>query len=251
MAEAAGIALSAIGIAALFNNALECFQLYRVGQAFGQDFETYQIRLDLLQLRLSQWGEAVGLDKVGENDKLPFDNINLELAQRALDQIVSLFDKATTKVDNHDPAAAEANPSAKLRNLCGKMHGLSVKRMNKAREPSMLTKTKWALIGRKEVDDLVKSISDLLTEFIAAFPTDIIKKQEELCIADAAELRNVDQEAFTYLKNAMSEQDKQLRDALEKVGAVTHHNTNTFSGENRGVQLGQNYGTQENRFGGS
>jgi hypothetical protein len=41
MAEAAGLALSALGVATLFSSALECFQLVRVGNAFDQDTETY------------------------------------------------------------------------------------------------------------------------------------------------------------------------------------------------------------------
>lgn len=54
MAESAGLALGAIGVAALFNNDIECFQLVRIGQDSERDTETYQIRLNLLQLRLSQ-----------------------------------------------------------------------------------------------------------------------------------------------------------------------------------------------------
>jgi hypothetical protein len=71
MAEIAGVGLSVISMAALFNNALDCLQLVRVGKAFGEDYDTFQIRISLLQLRPSQWGEAAGLDKAKEGELLP------------------------------------------------------------------------------------------------------------------------------------------------------------------------------------
>jgi hypothetical protein len=50
----------------------------------------------------------------------------------------------------------------------------------------------------------------------------------------------------------MGKQDAQLRNALEKAAsALTHHNTVNFSGENKGLQQGQNYGSMTNHFGGA
>jgi hypothetical protein len=70
MAEVAGLALSALGVAALFNNALDCFQQVRIAKNFGRDFETYQCKLNLLELRLSQWGEATGISIINQDSDL-------------------------------------------------------------------------------------------------------------------------------------------------------------------------------------
>jgi hypothetical protein len=91
MAEAAGLALSALGVATLFNSSLEClecFQLVRIGEAFDQDVETYQTRLNLIQLRLSQWREAMCLDHIDEQHQLPFREGDVKTAQRVLQQII-------------------------------------------------------------------------------------------------------------------------------------------------------------------
>lgn len=185
MAEVAGVALGPISMAALFNNALECFHLVRIGKAFGEDYDTFQIRISLLQLRLSQWGEAAGLDKAKEGDLLPFPE-SAKKAREALAQVTALLDKANSKVGGRDRQASDSQFTENVRAVCEKVRDMSISRTNKAKPPTFLTKTNWALTGREEVLGLVDSISGLLNDFIPAFSADrVIRSRSEACQKDA------------------------------------------------------------------
>jgi hypothetical protein len=181
--ESVGIAL---GIARLFNSALECFELVRIGQDFDSDFETYQAKLHLLQIRLSQWGEAVGLDRVNNDTKLPIPLNNQEVLHQTLSSILKLFDDVEKTSVAQARRATESEFSARMKEMCGKMRDMSMKRKNSAIKSSFLTKTKWAVTEHKVVDELVKNISDLINDLIAAFPADTRRK--EICDEDAKEL---------------------------------------------------------------
>ncbi|KAI4667497.1 uncharacterized protein J4E79_002185 [Alternaria viburni] len=210
MAEAAGLTLGALGIAALFNNALECFQYVRVAKDFGQDFETYRIRLHLSEV-------------------------------------------TEEKAKNLERRSSEPELSDRMKKLCGKMNKLALGRTNKASKvkDGLYAKTKWALFSRDGFTKLVESISSLINELIAAFPDGIRKKMELLCNEDVEELVANEPGLSTLLKDALGEDDEQMQGALQKAAAATHQNTTTFSGsgENRGLQLGQNYGSMTNTFG--
>ncbi|KAF1916010.1 prion-inhibition and propagation-domain-containing protein [Ampelomyces quisqualis] len=234
-----------MSVAALFNNALEYFQYVRIGRDFERDAETYQAKLNLIQLRLSQWGEVVGLDRITEHDKSLFPSSYVDVATCTLEQIVRLFEDVEKKSKDFSRRASESDFTAHMKEMCTKMRSLSMNRKNKSVKTSFSTRTKWALVGRQEYSHLVDSVSGLVNELIAAFPAEtFIKKQEEIRHADAVELFNTNKDALELLKDAMGEQDERLRDALAKLCTpVVHHNSATFSGaNNQGVNLGQNLG---------
>jgi hypothetical protein len=99
---------------------------------------------------------------------------------------------------------------------------------------------------------LVDSISGLLNDFISAFSADrVIRSRAEACQNDPKELAKQDPGAVGHMKRAMGDSNQELREAMEQAtSSVTHNNTVSFAGErNKGVQVGQNYGTQTNHFG--
>jgi hypothetical protein len=101
---------------------------------------------------------------------------------------------------------SESDFGNRMKGMCSEMRGLSVSRMNEAAKTSLLTKTRWALIGRNKFDQLVSGISNLINELIAAFPGEAVaKKRDELCQQDARALQEVDPKALDLLKNAMGE----------------------------------------------
>ena len=253
MAEAAGLTLGVLGITALFNNALECFQYVRVAKDFGQDFETYQIRLHLSEIRLSHCGSVVGITDTEDETRLHCSPDEQEVAQRTLKQIIKLFQVTEEKAKNLERRSSEPELGDRMRKLCDKMNKLALGRTNKASKTKdgLYTKTKWALFSRDGFIKLVESISSLVNELIAAFPDGIKKKRERLCDEDVEELVANEPELSTLLKDALGEDDEQMHGALQKAVAATHQNTTTFSGsgENKGLQLGQNYGSMTNTFG--
>jgi hypothetical protein len=123
------------------------FQLVHIGQGFDRDIETYQAKPNLLHLRVSPWREASGLDHASPSDQLPFGEEEMETARRTFEQIIRLFERSERQSRDHKRHAAESDFSARMKQICGKMRGLSVSRMNIPVKASWLTKTKWALIG--------------------------------------------------------------------------------------------------------
>ena len=70
--EAASFAVGLIALAGLFNNAVDCFEYVQLGRRFGADFQTSLLKLDNARLRLSRWGQAVGLSgDLGNVQSLP------------------------------------------------------------------------------------------------------------------------------------------------------------------------------------
>ena len=255
MAEPAGLALGALSVAALFNNALDWFHHVRIAKDFGRDFETYQCKLDLLELRLSQWGEATGINIIEQDSDLAYSAVETQKARNVLEQIIRLFEEAEKKTRGLSRRVSESDFSACMKDICGKMRGLSVGRMNRTHmaKKDIFTKTKWALFTRDEFTQLVSSISDLVNDLIAAFPVErVVRKVEELCEADAVQLVKTDGDVGVVLKEVLGKEDQMMRDALEKVGSRgSHYNTVNFSGDgNKGQQIGQNYGSMTNSWGG-
>ncbi|KAF7915689.1 uncharacterized protein EAE98_011032 [Botrytis deweyae] len=57
----AGLALSAISVAALFTTCIECFDIVIAGKNFSEDFEQLCALFSLERARFGLWGESVGL----------------------------------------------------------------------------------------------------------------------------------------------------------------------------------------------
>ena len=100
MAEAFGIFAGAAGLAGLFTPCVECFEYVQFARKFGKDYETCLVKLDVVRLRLSRWGVAVGL--VADPIELRpsalatqarVSDAELELVKSILGQIMDAFDE--------------------------------------------------------------------------------------------------------------------------------------------------------------
>ena len=97
MAEAAGLAVGALSLAGLFNNAVQCFEFVQLGRNFGRDFETSQLKLECARLRLYRWGAALGLGEELQDERLLEDRLGLsatEMAKNLLGQALAVFEEA-------------------------------------------------------------------------------------------------------------------------------------------------------------
>ena len=94
MAESAIGGLALIGV---FNHVVENYHYFRLAQDFGSDFQYNQIALHNAGMRISRWGQSIGL--TGEvNDQATLDGlIPKELqegAQKHLGQLLKLMTEA-------------------------------------------------------------------------------------------------------------------------------------------------------------
>lgn len=93
-----GLAVGVVALANLFNNAVDFFEYIQLGRNFKRDFQTNLLRLDGARLRLSRWGQSVGLssdtqDQHVLHQALPSTTDSLQ-AKTILRQTLELFTSA-------------------------------------------------------------------------------------------------------------------------------------------------------------
>jgi len=254
MAEAAGLAVGVVALAALFNNAVECFEFVQLGRTFGKNFQTSQLKLDNARLRLSRWGKSLGLDSNIQ------DIVSLEghfgseptvkHAEALLGQIIELFaeaeglaNKYKSRMNPGNGSLAIYDPQSDLDPTMGKLHykmrQLAIGRQNRS---NLRQKAKWALYQEKQFRRLIEDVTDLVGSLEELFPASE-QIQRDLCDLEVSAIGQT--EALPALRGIAADQDKLLEESLIKAtnNAEMSH-TIVFSGSNNyGVQLGYNSGS--------
>ncbi|KAJ1569169.1 hypothetical protein HK405_008921 [Cladochytrium tenue] len=176
MAEVFGIVSGAVGIAAIFSTCIECFDYVEVGRSFGRDVKTNQLVLVLLQLRLSRWGDAVGIDNGDNPESLQLNNgasatsKDVDVAKDVLVQILVLLQDSQKVSRKYEvPAATDENLDVNepLNSMCERMRKLAVRRQKKAGLVKLL---KWAIIDHDRIIKLTEGIALLLDRLESVFP---------------------------------------------------------------------------------
>ncbi|KAI9797584.1 MAG: hypothetical protein M1825_005966, partial [Sarcosagium campestre] len=68
MAEIAGLAIGAVGLAGLFTTCVQCVDYISLGRNYGRDYEISMTKLMLLKARLSAWGESLSVTQKGSEN---------------------------------------------------------------------------------------------------------------------------------------------------------------------------------------
>lgn len=114
MAEASGFRSGVIGLAKLFNNAIDYFEYIHIGKNFGGDFKTYLLKLDNAMSRLSRWGEAIGLSGyLTDTSALPswIKPEEKEITEKILGHIINLFEHAIKEAAKFKNGKNKKDPS--------------------------------------------------------------------------------------------------------------------------------------------
>jgi hypothetical protein len=244
----------------LFNDAVQSFEYIQMGANFGNSFQTSLLKLDVVRLRLTRWGQSVGLAKVDDGvNTLQMTNLaseDREQVQDLLAQILELFAEAeaaskrlrrrNSTVPVLDAAKELDSASASLHQ---KMEDLAKKRQGKSElKQGQLT----ILYEEKNFSRLIEDISELVDGLVDLFPG-VQEEQRKLCEEEVSGL-NTNEGALSLLKEVATGQDKLLSDTVVKViqSTTTYTNSVLFSGPNSGFQIGNNSGKISGvRFGGS
>jgi hypothetical protein len=253
--DPASFAASIITLAGLFNNAVDCFEYVQLGRKFGKRFQTSLLKLDNARLRLSRWGQSVGLvgdledARTLERTFLSAEDVNR--AEMILGHILDLFvdakgvsEKFKNRARPGDSTLLVFDTQADLEpvvaSLHQKMRNLSIQRQNST---GMTQKVKWALFEEKHFARLIEDITGLVNDLVELFPA-ARATQRELCEIEVSEMAT--DENIPILKDVASNQDMDLEEALSKTPQkhTGESYTVTFSGSNNsGIQIGYNVGT--------
>jgi hypothetical protein len=145
MAEPAGLAVGVFALLGLFNNAVDCFNYVQAGRSLGASYVTCQIKLSNAQLRLTRWGEAVGLphdiqdESQLDHDALTqnFDEVKVRRAKIRVSHIIQLFAEAESVSQKYKPhvsmpdAGVHSEDDREALELAEQVRSMSLKRKNK------------------------------------------------------------------------------------------------------------------------
>ena len=196
----AGLALSAVSVAALFTTCIECFDIVIRAREFGYDYQILCADLDLQRLRFCLWGESVGLTSHDTAVRpvpitgLDHPTIHGPVA-RALQAIQLLLQKTDDARERFDEGFSQRRG---LRVLKGPFERFRHEKRDSSR-PSLGTATKWAVHSRetfKEKIDRLKSLIDGLesiTESLGVLEVQRSRMREEIdSIDDVDDLRLIE-----------------------------------------------------------
>jgi hypothetical protein len=213
MAEPFGIAAGAIGIAAAFTTCVDVFEYIHLGRRFGKDFQTSQLKLTVLRLRLSRWGEAVRIYDDHQLGNPAASEAEIQAAKDTLLQILVLMDdsnKISKKFAINGNAGAisreEMATDAALIAVNNSMRQLAIKRQKGA---SLVKLAGWAIHHGAALQTLIDNISGLVGDLETLIPAPEAEKKLAKQEVDVLE----DEDQVRALASASEGVDSTLHDA--------------------------------------
>ncbi|KAL5335584.1 prion-inhibition and propagation-domain-containing protein [Aspergillus crustosus] len=247
----------------LFNNAVQSFEYIQMGANFGTSFQTSLLKLDVVRLRLTRWGQSVGLANVNDGDtkQLRMTKVaseDREQVQDLLGQILELFaeaEAASKRLRRRNPTVLALDPAEELDSVSAALHqkmGDLVKKRQGTSELEQEQDQVTILYEEKNFARLIEDISELVDGLVDLFPG-IQEEQRKLCEEEVSGFKT-NEGALSLLKEVAAGQDKMLSETVVKViqATTTYTNSVVFSGPNSGFQIGNNSGKISGvRFGGA
>ncbi|KAK5173664.1 uncharacterized protein LTR77_002345 [Saxophila tyrrhenica] len=262
---AAGLALSILSV---FNVVLEDIHLLHAIKEFDTSYHTSALQLANAQLRLSRWGEALGLTKaeVDEIDnRVDHTTLNKlmpekdrKAAYENLEKIKVLLAEAHDKAQKYETSpATEHDRVHKSRSLPKLLEhrsgstatsvaapdlvveGLSegVRQLSINRKAPLMTKMKRALYEKPIFRELLNDITEIMTAVETLFP----QCQQARSTLAREEVRILGIEGVEKMLSTLVEkaaQDEVLKDAIKMEHPAPATTTNHSGAYNKGFQSG-------------
>jgi hypothetical protein len=231
MADPFGITAGAIGIAAAFTACVDVFEYVHLGRRFGKDYQTNQLKLTLLRLRLSRWGEAVNIYSDPQLGNSTASKAEIQAAKDTLLQILVLFDdsnKISKKFKIRDDAgpAAPDDSGADVAVLAvnNKMRDLATKRQ---KGTSLLKLASWSIHHGTAFKTLIDDISGLTDNLEALFP--VPESRKALAKEEVANVK--DPQEVQALASASEGLDGVLHEEASKIAGHQYKNVEVEAGK--------------------
>lgn len=227
--EPVSLGVGIFALVGLFENAIVCFNYIQLAKSIGPDLHICAVRLACLQLRLSRWGVAIGIDK-GTTDienlkSTALSKQDISVAEDLMGSIQVLFGEAEKIAAKHQKSQktdeATHTDLDKLEGICEAMRNISFRRQRKsysekeAGPTSSQKRLKWAIYSREKLLGLVDQLKNLIGELVDLFtPPERVSLQQSLCDKEALALLN--EEALSQLEEVAAVLDPQLAQAIAR-----------------------------------
>ncbi|KIM96767.1 hypothetical protein OIDMADRAFT_44348 [Oidiodendron maius Zn] len=169
----AGLALSAVSVAALFTTCIECFDIVVAGKNFSEDYEQLFALFSVQRARFGLWGESVGFVP-NPNDgrrlqyKKSLDRPDIRPGvERILHNIRSLLDEAGRVDDRYGLKAeisrgSEVSTSRGMTLFKGSFDLFKSQLRKHQRQTSTWNVTRWAIHDAKKFEDMINRLKDFV-----------------------------------------------------------------------------------------
>ncbi|XDG01441.1 hypothetical protein ABKA04_001056 [Annulohypoxylon sp. FPYF3050] len=260
MAEIFGVVTGVVGIASALSACIDGIGCILIGRRFGSDFQTFQLRLRLLELRLARWGEALQVyDDPRFNDPTPATG-EFKAAKDTLFQILELLQKSdklakkyqTSSEKDQDCSTGDvAQTERNLFSLDKKIQEIIMcrRRQNKL---SGVKIAQWVVYNREHAMCLVEDITSLIDLLHQLFP--MPKKELALAVEEVKQLSIAiadQQSTIRYLQLSVQDIDESLKKAINSLETQGHRYGDQFVEENARVQNGHTFAQAWGRSPGS
>jgi hypothetical protein len=149
----AGLALSAVSVAALFTTCIDCYSLVVAAREFGEDYELLCTELSLQKLRFFLWGESVGLaSRTPDAQPRPNPGLDDPVIQptviRTLNAIKNLLSETQEFDIRYGFKAEESSNESSSRGLSifrGTFDQFKIHSRRNQAQKSVATVTRWAI----------------------------------------------------------------------------------------------------------
>lgn len=184
MADVFGLAASAITLAALFSQCIDCFSFFKDAQNCSTDAKTLLVKLDCEKARLLVWANTVarvgilGTDDEGRYPQLA-DRALDQLIRRCILQIISLLtDAQKLQVEYGGRQTAQEERQRSIAAMS--VNSMSIFRTTKLRffaragglnePPNWLSRIKWAIRDGAKFRILLSHLKDFVDGIIQLVP---------------------------------------------------------------------------------
>ncbi|UPL00936.1 hypothetical protein LCI18_011870 [Fusarium solani-melongenae] len=249
-------------VTSLFSTALQAFEFIQVARTFENEAGIYQSKLAIIQLRLSRWGEAIGLDP--DHGAKPAEetvkngqpslaiNTDAEAVEEILDNINRALKNAKRESANWKPTGDDMGLDGddddlqpRYKRLKAKIRDIVAKRCRQI--TTGVRGAKWALYKKEQCEALTTQLLELIEQLENTVQSegklDELSQSESKVLGENLKtLLEVVGGVDPLLKAAAS---GTLRDKAETnnitIGATTNYGLQM--GINRGEMKGLTFGT--------
>ena len=234
MTEVAGLAMSALGLTPFVSQCFAGFDNLRDSRRFGENYQRYDLTLDVLRLRFSRWNDSVEATyRQSPNHGAPL--VETRTVRRVLGEINNLLEQTaqiserygTRRLEGFDEEAAL---DISTMEVSKRLQELSHKRQVGS---SWRQRVTWVFYDQREFRQLVQQAAEYISQLEGLLPTDLYLKrllrQQVQGMKDARGLGAVG--------DAAVEADPLLHSFLSALPAEEHHTyrRNEPSGESRNL----------------